>query len=440
MGMSKVASALAPRLQPLALGAFPQGAASRAVRRLLMGLASAILAFICGTSARAEYVLATGDSIEIAAIGVPDIRSRAVVDIDGRALFPLLGPIKAAGLTISEVQANVRELLPTKVFRRRTEDGREYPVVLTPDDVLVSIAEYRPVYVNGDVAKPGAQPYRPGLTVRQAIVLAGGFDVMRFRAKDPFLEAADLKGDYDSLWIEFARQQARIWRLHRELGDPVDSSKQEPTPVPESTVSNIKKVENDMLTANDSDYQMQKQHLSAVTKQEEERIRVLKAELEKEREDADADAADFQQTRANLQKGIVPTTRVAESRRLTLYSATRALETTALIAQLERERMDLSTQLARLDGERRIRLLDELQDSSVKLADTRAKLQAVGEKVVYAGVVRSQLVRGEGDHPDLVLHRDDSSHSVIMGADENAELMPGDVIEVRVRAEERPPK
>ena len=35
-----------------------------------------------------QYRLATGDVIEIAAIGAPDIRSKATVDVDGRALFP----------------------------------------------------------------------------------------------------------------------------------------------------------------------------------------------------------------------------------------------------------------------------------------------------------------------------------------------------------------
>jgi polysaccharide export outer membrane protein len=65
--------------------------------------------------------------------------------------------------------------------------------------------------VNGDVAKPGQQTFRAGLTVRQALTLAGGY-VMRFRAKDPFLESADLRSEYMSLWTDFAREQIRISR------------------------------------------------------------------------------------------------------------------------------------------------------------------------------------------------------------------------------------
>ena len=40
--------------------------------------------------------------------------------------------------------------------------------------VAVDVSEYSPVYVSGDVSKPGAYPFRPGITIRQAIAIAGG--------------------------------------------------------------------------------------------------------------------------------------------------------------------------------------------------------------------------------------------------------------------------
>jgi len=382
-----------------------------------------------------QYRLATGDVIEIAAIGAPDIRSKATVDVDGRALFPLFGPVNASGLTISEIHANVRELLPTKVFRRRSEDGREYPIILTPDEILVSIAEYRPIYVNGDVAKPGPQPYRPGLTVRQAIAMAGGFDVMRFRAKDPFLESSDLKGEYDSQWIAFAREQARVGSLREVLGEKNASAtdKLQRIPVPQSVIAEIIRVEAERLSASTSDYQKEKTHLATTMQKETERINILVAERDKEKQDADGDAAELQATQTNLQKGFVPTTRVAEARRLAFYSATRALQTSALIAQIDAQRHELESRLDRLDDQRRVRLLEELQNSSVKLAEIRARLQAVGEKLMYAGMVRSQLVRGGGDRPIVTIFRGNHPHSSESSADNDSILMPGDVVEVAAR-------
>jgi len=382
-----------------------------------------------------EYHLATGDVIEITAVGAPDIRSRANVDINGRALFPLIGPVNAAGLTISAIQSNVRELLPTKVFRRRSDDGREYPIVLTPDEILVSIAEYRPVYVNGDVAKPGPQPYRPGLTVRQAIASAGGFDVMRFRAKDPFLESADLKGEYDTLWLEFAREQARVQSLRQQLGDKDTSAaaKLQGIPVPQSVLAEINRVEAERFAASTSDYQKEKTHLATALQKEEQRINVLVAERDKEKEDADGDAAEFQATKTNLQKGVVPTTRVTEARRLALYSATRALQTSALIAQLDSQRHELESRIDRLDDQRRVRLLEELQNCSVKIAGISARLQAVGEKLLYAGMVRSQLVRGGDERPIVTVFRGNHQQPAEGGADNDSILMPGDVLEVAAR-------
>jgi polysaccharide export outer membrane protein len=382
-----------------------------------------------------QYRLATGDVIEIAAIGAPDIRSKATVDVDGRALFPLIGPVNASGLTISEIQANVRELLPTKVFRRRSEDGREYPIVLTPDEVLVSIAEYRPIYMNGDVAKPGPQPYRPGLTVRQAIAMAGGFDVMRFRAKDPFLESSDLKGEYDSQWIEFAREQARVDSLREVLGekDASASDKLKRIPVPQSVIAEIIRVEAERLSASTSDYQKEKTHLTTTIQKETERINILITERDKEKQDAEGDAAELQATQTNQQKGFVPLSRVAEARRLAFYSATRALQTSALIAQIDSQRHELESRLDRLDDQRRVRLLEELQNSSVKLAELSARLQAVGEKLMYAGMVRSQLVRGGGDRPIVTIFRGNHPHSSESSADNDSILMPGDVVEVAAR-------
>jgi len=53
--------------------------------------------------------------------------------------------------------------------------------------------------------------------VRQAIALAGGYDTMRFRSRDPFLDSADFRADYHDLWTEFAKVSAEIARLQAEL-------------------------------------------------------------------------------------------------------------------------------------------------------------------------------------------------------------------------------
>jgi polysaccharide export outer membrane protein len=130
--------------------------------------------------------------------------------------------------------------------------------------------------------------------------------------------------------------------------------------------------------------------------------------------------------------------RLSDSRRLTLFSATRVLQTTALINQVERERNEFARRLQRVDDHRGDDLLAKLQDANVRLATIRARLQAVGDKLLYSGVVRSQLARGAGGEPDIKVYRDENDTSGNMRANEETRLMPGDVVEVRLRLDGLP--
>src|ERR1700686_500898 len=162
------------------------------------------VALLCSiTPAKAEYKLHVGDAIEISVARLPELKQRVPVQLDGTFSFPLLGRLSVVGLSPAEVQAKVQAMLAAKVFRQRTPDGRENSVAIEPDEVTANIVEYRPIYVNGDVTKPGEQVYRPLMTVRQAVALSGGYDVLRLRMNNPILETADLRGEYETLWTEY---------------------------------------------------------------------------------------------------------------------------------------------------------------------------------------------------------------------------------------------
>ena len=71
---------------------------------------------------------------------------------------------------------------------------------------MATVAEYRPVYVNGDVSKPGEYPYRPTTTARQVVALAGGYDIMHIRMNNPYLEVGRLE---KRVWIALDRVRQR---------------------------------------------------------------------------------------------------------------------------------------------------------------------------------------------------------------------------------------
>jgi polysaccharide export outer membrane protein len=396
-----------------------------------------IVAFFPGP-ALAEYRLNIGDVLEISVAGVPELQFRAAIGADGEASFPTLGSIKAANQPLSELRRRVRELLPTKVFRRRTADGRDFPIVVQPDEISVSVAEYSPVYLNGDVAKPGAVGYRAGLTALQAIALAGGYDVMRFKGKDPFLESADARSEYYELWIQFARDQARLARLRAELGEAAQLDRQGfvDTPVSSPVLTEMENLESELLATASADYRKEKQHLEDSIVQEDARIALLVEQERQEREGADADSAEYEQTKQNFERKIVTTNRLAEARRVQLFSSTRVLQTTSLLAQTQRERQELRRKLQSVVDQHRITLLNEIEATGLHMASVRTKLQSVGDKLIYTGMIRSQLVRGNGGKPDLTIVRHEGPALIRMNADEDTELSPGDVLEVSLRLQD----
>lgn len=386
--------------------------------------------------ALAAYQLRPGDVIEISVAGVPDLRQRSTVNPDGEVSFQLLGEMKVVGSTLAEVRAKIQELLPTKVYRQRSPDGRENLILMRSDEVTVNVAEYRPVYLNGDVSKPGEQVYRPGMTVRQAVALAGGYDIYRFRIGNPFLEMSDLQSSYSVLWTEYVKAQAEVWRLRSELDGRADPKKDWlAAPIPKEVATQIASLEAEQLKAREADVQKEKAFLQRVIKQSDTRLALLTEQQQKEDEGTQSDASDFDRVRALFEKGTIPITRVTDARRAVLLSSTRSLQTGAQRAQLQREREELGRKLQKIDDQRRMDLLRELEEANVKLETTRSRVQAVTEKMAYTGALRSQLVGGSARRPEIRIFRGGAQGQEPVVATEDTELLPGDVIEIALQSE-----
>jgi polysaccharide export outer membrane protein len=392
------------------------------------------------SQARAEYVVNVGDVLEVAVAGVPELRNRAAVQVDGNISLPLVGAVPVAGLPLTQVRAKIGAALATKAFRMRTPDGHENVIVIDADEVTATVAEYRPIYVNGDVSKPGEYPYRPSITARQLVALAGGFDIMRMRMNNPYLEAADLRSEYNTLWTEFAKERARIWRVKNELGDDsqIDPAAMKDMPLPFSAISDIVNAETEYLKTRQSDYQREKAFLQRSVRDGDGRINVLSEQEKTEEEGFQSDLDELKKVNELFSKGSLVSPRVTDARRAVLLSSTRKLQTTAQLMAVKKEQDELKRKLERLDDQRRIDLLRELQDANVKVAETRAKLQSVGEKLQYTAMVRSQLVLGAGDKAEIAIIRKGEKGPVRIVADENTELQPSDTVEVALHYQDGP--
>jgi polysaccharide export outer membrane protein len=108
-----------------------------------------------------SYHLGSGDKIHVGVFGQPDLNGDYVVDGGGSVQLPLIGAVKAAGLTVAEFQKQVAA---------KFADG-----YLVNPNVEVDVVSYRPFYIIGEVKAPGQYPYVNGMSVLNAVALAGGF-------------------------------------------------------------------------------------------------------------------------------------------------------------------------------------------------------------------------------------------------------------------------
>lgn len=105
--------------------------------------------------------IAPGTTLRISVFGHPEMTREVALGPAGSITLPLAGEIAADGATPAALAERIAEKLNAGY--------------IVDPQVTVEITAWPPVYVTGLAASPGAYPYAPGLTVRQAVALAGGF-------------------------------------------------------------------------------------------------------------------------------------------------------------------------------------------------------------------------------------------------------------------------
>ncbi|MHA1569280.1 MAG: polysaccharide biosynthesis/export family protein [Alphaproteobacteria bacterium] len=138
-----------------------------------MLLVAALLLLGCGVAFAqkgvAGYRLGSGDVIAISVYGEEDLSIEERIHDDGIIAYPFLGELKVGGRRIAEVEQYITK-------------GLKGDYLVDPR-VRVTIREYRPFFIHGEVESPGGYPYQPGLTVRKAMSLAGGLTERASKSK-----------------------------------------------------------------------------------------------------------------------------------------------------------------------------------------------------------------------------------------------------------------
>ncbi|WP_441003842.1 polysaccharide biosynthesis/export family protein [Pseudocolwellia agarivorans] len=110
-----------------------------------------------------NYKLGSGDKIQIIVYGEEDLTTEITIDKSGVISFPFLKDIQVVDLSVKELERVIYQ-------------GLLGDYLISPQ-VSVSVVQYRPFYIHGQVNRPGGYPYQENLTFDKAIAVAGGLSI-----------------------------------------------------------------------------------------------------------------------------------------------------------------------------------------------------------------------------------------------------------------------
>ena len=109
----------------------------------------------------APYQLASGDRLRVIVFGQEGLTNSFAVDGTGNLSMPLIGMVRAQGLTTAQLETALEAHLRQGFLR--------------DPHVSVEVEAFRPFFVLGEVGVPGQYPFVNGTTVQNAVAIAGGF-------------------------------------------------------------------------------------------------------------------------------------------------------------------------------------------------------------------------------------------------------------------------
>ena len=395
------------------------------ISRPMRGLRLAVLCAALSSSwsawaANTAYKLDTGDIVEIDIFGMPDFKRRVTVDIDGEVAIPFVGGLHASGLSLAELRSSIGA-------------GLVGVGAMQSPQVTVEIAEHRPFYISGDVSRPGAIAYRKGLTVRHAIALSGGFDALRFRSENPLMAAPELRSKNQALLLDLARAEARIASVQAEIDNRADfqiapsTVQQAASP---KVLEEIAKAERQALAARLQEWSKQFEFQRLKVEQAREQVAALSGSLEQQSEAAKYQKAAMERTTANVLKGVTAINRGDEERRSLAQMKATETDTRSRLASANTDLAGAVRELERMTSDRAAGLQKAYESVSVEREKIKFDLRASAEKLLYAGALKAQI--GRAAAPDIVIHRVVDGEKTSIAADQDSEILPGDLIEVMI--------
>lgn len=377
----------------------------------------------------ADYELGAGDKLQIRIIewkvveGTflewPSVSGEYLIDVSGNLTLPFAGKLDASGQTTEKISQSIAEKLQKKFGMAR------------PPEASVQITEHRPFFVTGNVDEPGSFPYVSDLTVLKAVAFAGGHTAGAGRQTErELLDAGGNLQVFDNERVFLLAKRARL--LAERNSQPSITLDADLEKI--ASLKPIVEDENRILQARKRKIDLQLTALKDLRALLQLEIGSMEQKAEIQNHQVNLARKEFEKIGSLAKKGLVVSTRMLSSERT--------------VAELEGRLLDLETAILRAKQDISETNQDEINiknsfenDIAIELQSVEAELKAVSYKMQTQmnlmsetlGVSQQMLNSGlELPEPEYILVRKQAGELTELLVDEGTEVLPGDVVKVRL--------
>ncbi len=349
-----------------------------------------------------------------------------IIAADGTLFLPFIGQIRAQGTAPGDLARSIADRL-----MQRMGLGRQ-------PDVAVEIAQYRPFYIVGNVKQPGEFPYRPGLTVLQALGIAGGLPIREDNMSRLEREVISGRGDIGLLALSNVSLIARKARLQSELAgnDNVTFPSELTDRVSNETVALAMEQERRIFTIRKDALATQLRSLRELKDFLEKELTSLEQQLTFHSKQIELIQKELAGVSSLVQKGlaVAPREFALEGAVARMQSDRLAAETSMLRVRQEMSKTDI--EILNLGNQRSSEIAESLRETQQQLnevtnkSDTAAQL--LQETQVSAPALLALSQSAQRAEPIFKIVRPKDSGTEELAADETTLVEPGDTVKVEI--------
>ncbi|MDE1993543.1 MAG: polysaccharide biosynthesis/export family protein [Rhizobiaceae bacterium] len=366
-----------------------------------------------------EWVASTGEYKEWTALN-----GEYVVSQSGTISIPMIGEMPVIDKTTTDVSRDIGE-------RLKTITG-----LATAPVASVEVVKYPMIYVTGSVEKSGELEFRPGVTVKQAMAMAGG----RERRTSQTGESSDATqisyaGEINRMELQLKQLAARRARLMAELNDQTTIDfPPEITAAPDgSVIKQIMKRETDVFKARADALAQQLQAAAELETLLRNEIDILDQKMTSQDEQVKIAQDEWDDISKLVDTKILTTSRKTSLERVVADMQSGKLDLVVASMQAKQKLSETERDAQNLKSQRKTEAGQQLQATETELEDTKLKRNTTLQLLQIAGasLSRAQSLKALDLQPLEYWITRGGDAGTTTEVQETTELQPGDVLDVR---------